>query len=87
MPSAEADGLTSPSRTIRNAFARPEQRGEERDEQRDLEGDRPRLGVDAQDLVLDLRGLAGEQLLELDVAHHLGVVLEHLRRPALAGPA
>ena len=43
----------------------PEQAGEDRDEQRDLQRERPRVGVDADDLVLDLRRLVGELLLEL----------------------
>ena len=36
------------------------------------------LGVDADDLVLDRLGLAGEQLLEVGVAHDLGVFLERV---------
>ena len=54
-------------------------------EQRHLQGERSRLGVDADDLVLDRLGLAGEQLLELRVAHQLGVVLERRRDLLLLG--
>ena len=38
-----------------------------------------RVGVDADDLGLHVLGLAREQLVELRVAHHLGVVLERVR--------
>ena len=62
-----------------------EQRGEERDEQRDLQRDGPRVGVDADDLGLDVRRLAGELLVELRVAHHLGVVLERVGDLLLLG--
>ena len=46
----------------------------------------PRVGVDADDLVLDRRRLADELLLELRVAHHLGVVLERVRDLLLLRP-
>ena len=70
---------------MRNELNKPEEAGEDRDEQRDLQRDRPRVGVDADDLGLDVRRLAGEQLLELRVAHHLGVVLEHVGDLLLLG--
>jgi hypothetical protein len=47
----------------------PDEAGEDRHQQRHLKGERPRVGVDADDLVLDSLGLAGEQLVELGVAH------------------
>ena len=75
-------GDGSGRRIIRNPLNRPSSAGEQRDEQRHLERERPRVLVDAQDLLADLLGLAGEQRLELRVAHHLRVVLERLRRPA-----
>jgi hypothetical protein len=52
--------------------------GEERNEKRDLKRPGPGVLVDTQDLSLNLRGLACELLLQLRVAHHLGVVLEDL---------
>ena len=76
MPSAESDGVGSGSRIIRNELNRPRAPARIGIEQRDLEGEGPRVGVDADDLVLDLLGLVGEQLVEVGVAHHLGVVLE-----------
>ena len=62
-----------------------EETRQERHEQRDLEGDRPRVGVDADDLLLDGRGLVGEQFVELRVAHDLRVVLERVGDLLLLG--
>ena len=63
---------------MRNAVEEVQQAREDRDEQRDLEGAVARLVVDPEDLGLDSLGLAGEERLELGVAHHLGVVLERV---------
>ena len=41
--------------------------GKDRDEQADLQRDRPRLGVDADDFCLDLRRLTGEEFSKLGV--------------------
>ena len=54
------------------------QAGEDRDEQGHLECERPGLGVDPDDLGLDLGRLVGEQRIEVGVAHDLGVVLERV---------
>ena len=62
-----------------------EESGEERNQQRDLERERSRVGVDADDLGLDVRGLADEQLLEGGVAHDLRVVLERVGDLLLLG--
>ena len=56
----------------------PDQTGEDRNKKRHLKGDMPGLGVDPDDLLLRLRRLAGELLLELGVAHHFGVMLQDL---------
>ena len=43
--------------------------------------------VDAEDFVLDRLGLADEELLQLRVAHHLRVILEHLCEAPRPGPS
>ena len=85
MPSAAPDGVGSGRRIMRNELSSPRSAGEDRDEQRDLQREGPGVGVDADDLVLDRLGLADEQLLELGVAHHLGVVLERVGDLLLLG--
>ena len=79
-------GCGSGSRRMRKAFSEAEQAGEDRDEQRDLQGDRPGLGVDADDLVLHVRRLTGQELGELRCCDmSCGVVLQRGARPAAAG--
>ena len=72
-------------RIMRNAAEEPEERREDRHEQRHLKGEVARLIVDLEDLLLDGRGLVGEQLLELRVAHHLRVIFQRLRDLLLLG--
>ena len=64
----------------------PDQTGEDRNKKRHLKGDMPGLGVDPDDLLLCLRWLAGELLLELGVAHHFGVMLQDLGDLLLLSP-
>ena len=63
----------------------PDQPGEQGNDQRHLKRERSGIRVDADDLRLHVLGLADEQLLELRVAHHLGVVVEPLRDLLLFG--
>ena len=75
-PSAAPDGFGSGRRIIRNELNNPISPARIGIEQGDLQGQRPGLGVDPEDLGLDLRRLTGELLLELGVAHHFGVLLQ-----------
>jgi hypothetical protein len=72
-------------RIIRNELNSPNEAGQERNDQRDLKAKRSCVGVDADDLVLDLVGLAGEELLELGVGHQFGVILKHVGDALLLG--
>src|SRR4051794_34281265 len=56
----------------------PEETDDERNEQRHLECTMPRVGVDADDLVLDLCWLSYELLFELGIRHDLGVMFERV---------
>src|SRR4051794_16861837 len=58
------------------AIEQAERAGEDRDEQGDLECERSRVGVDADDLGAHVGRLAGELLFELGVAQYLGVLVE-----------
>ena len=64
---------------------RPEEPRDQGHEQRDLERERTRLGVDADDLVLRLRRLVGQDRLELSVRHQLRVLLQGRRDLFLLG--
>jgi hypothetical protein len=57
----------------------PGETGEDGDEQCHLKGEGSCLGVDADDLFLNVFGLADEQFRELGVAHHFRVVFQRLR--------
>ena len=54
------------------------ERRQQREQQRGLERQVSRVGVDAEDLVPDGRGLVGEHLVELCIAHDLRIVFERL---------
>ena len=59
--------------------------GDERNQQSELQGLGARVVVDADDLLSRLLGLSGEQLVELRIAHHLGVVLQDVGNALLLG--
>ena len=76
MPSAAPDASGSGRRIIRNEVTSPRSAARIGTSERDLKRERSSVRVDPDDLGLDRLGLADEELLELGVAHHLGVVLE-----------
>src|SRR3954451_1394760 len=57
----------------------PSEPGEDGDEESDLKGKRACVGVDADDLRLDVRRLPGQLFLELGIGHELCVVFERGR--------
>ena len=70
---------------MRKALAMPISEARRVNEEGDLECEVAGVGVDAEDLVLDLFGLVGQQFLELCVAHDLGVVFEDFGDALLVG--
>ena len=69
IPSAETDGGRG-SRIMRGKVSSPTRAARIGTRSATCRAPRPRIGVDADDLVLDLLGLAGELLLELGAGHH-----------------
>ena len=61
---------------MRNELARPRSDAIAGTSKRNLEGEVPSVGVDGQDFILNRFRLVGDLLLELGIAHDLGIVLE-----------
>ena len=84
-PSSGAAGVMSGRRTHPEGVGDAEEAGDHGDEERDLEAQVPGIGVDGEDLLLDVRRLVGDLPLELGVAHHLRVGLQRLGDLLLLG--
>ena len=85
MPSAAADGVGIGFAHHPERVEQASGRSEDRHEECDLQRPRTCIGVDANDLVLNRLGLIRELLVELRVAHDLGVIVERLRDLLLLG--
>ena len=78
MPSMDALGTGSGMRIMRNELINPMRPARIGTSRANCSARGLRVGVDADDLVLDHLGFARQLLLELGVAHQFGVVLQHL---------